>query len=128
MSVCTSRLDPHWRYRPSAVLRRFLVDWQGSRLLFDPRSDFREITQCQLGFAPLQDRHGQGPCGLHYQARKTRFLPVNFFSSFRTRWRQVLGRIYSLSLEYDGGGVGRVLFSDLIVSLDCPPENLNFVL
>ena len=51
-----------------------------------------------------------------------------FFSSFRTRWRQVLGRIYSLSLEYDGGGVGRVLFSDLIVSLDCPPENLNFVL
>ncbi|KAH9049679.1 hypothetical protein EDB84DRAFT_1644041 [Lactarius hengduanensis] len=40
----------------------------------------------------------------------------------------VLGSVYSLSLEYDGCGVGRVLFSDLIVSLDCPPEHLNFVL
>jgi hypothetical protein len=47
---------------------------------------------------------------------------------FIIRWRQVLERVYSLSLEYDGGGVGRVLFSDLIVSLDCPPEQLSFVL
>ncbi|KAI9447931.1 hypothetical protein H4582DRAFT_1802679, partial [Lactarius indigo] len=45
-----------------------------------------------------------------------------------TRWRQVLGGVYSLSLEYDGCGVGRVLFSDFIVNLDCPPEHLNFVL
>jgi hypothetical protein len=47
---------------------------------------------------------------------------------FIIRWRQVLGRVYSLSLEYDGCGVGRVLFSDLIVTLDCPPEHLTFVL
>jgi len=47
---------------------------------------------------------------------------------FTIRWRQVLGRVYSLSLEYDGCGVGRVLFSDLTVSLDCPPEHLSFVL
>ncbi|KAH9060934.1 hypothetical protein EDB87DRAFT_1723587 [Lactarius vividus] len=56
-------------------------------------------------------------------------LPVDsFFSSLRIRWRQVLGGVYSLSLEYDGCGVGRVLFSDFIVSLDCSPEHLNFVL
>jgi len=47
---------------------------------------------------------------------------------FTIRWRQVSGRVYSLSLEYDGFGVGRVLFSDLIVTLDCPPEHLTFVL
>ncbi|KAI9467117.1 hypothetical protein BJY52DRAFT_48304 [Lactarius psammicola] len=47
---------------------------------------------------------------------------------FIIRWRQVLGGVYSLSLEYDGCGVGRVLFSDFIVSLDCPPEHLNFIL
>jgi len=47
---------------------------------------------------------------------------------FIIRWRQVRGRVYSLSLEYDGCGVGRMLFSDLIVSLDCPPEHINFVL
>jgi hypothetical protein len=104
------------------------VDRQGSRLLFDPRCNFRKIAQCQFGFAPLQDRRRQGPCRLHYQVRNRRFLPVDFFSSVRTRWRQVLGRVYSLSLEYDGCGVGRVLFSDLIVTLDCPPEHLTFVL
>jgi hypothetical protein len=104
------------------------VDRQGPRLLFNPRCNFRKIAQYQLGFAPLQDRRRQGPRRLYYQARNPRFLLVDFFSSLHTRWRQVQGRMYSLSLEYDGCGVGRVLFSDLIVSLDCPPEQLSFVL
>ena len=55
---------------------------------------------------------------------------IVFSQTFVPRWRQVVGHVnvYSLSLEYDGGGVGRVLFSDLIVTLDCAPEHLSFVL
>ncbi|KAI0005115.1 hypothetical protein BJV74DRAFT_807040 [Russula compacta] len=47
---------------------------------------------------------------------------------FIIRWRKVFDRIYSLSLEYDGCGVGRILFSDFIVGLDCPPEDMDFVI
>ncbi|KAI0307065.1 hypothetical protein B0F90DRAFT_1622424, partial [Multifurca ochricompacta] len=47
---------------------------------------------------------------------------------FIIRWRQVSGHVYNLSLEYDGCGVGRILFSNFIVNLDCPPEHLSFVI
>ena len=36
--------------------------------------------------------------------------------------------MYSLSLEYDGCGVGRILLNDFIIGLDCPTEDLAFVI
>ncbi|KAI0254810.1 hypothetical protein BJV78DRAFT_1183058 [Lactifluus subvellereus] len=47
---------------------------------------------------------------------------------FTVRWRHMFGKVYGLSLEYDGCGVGNTLFSDFVVSLDCPPELLDFVI
>jgi len=47
---------------------------------------------------------------------------------FIVRWQKIFDRVYSLSLEYDGCGVGRVLFGDVVVGLDCPPEHMDFVI
>jgi len=47
---------------------------------------------------------------------------------FTIRWRKIFERVYSLSLEYDGCGVGRILLNDFIIGLDCPPEDLAFVI
>ncbi|KAH9965827.1 hypothetical protein BC827DRAFT_1180201 [Russula dissimulans] len=47
---------------------------------------------------------------------------------FIVRWRKIFERVYSLSLEYDGCGVGRTLFSDFVLGLDCPPEHMDFVI
>jgi len=61
-----------------------------------------------------------------------RFVP--FISPHRLcpnthpRWRKNFERVYSLSLEYDGCGVGRILLNDFIIGLDCPPEDLAFVI
>ncbi|KAI0268153.1 hypothetical protein BC834DRAFT_678804 [Gloeopeniophorella convolvens] len=44
------------------------------------------------------------------------------------KWKAVFGQAYSLSLEYEGNGIGRVLFNDYILRLDCPPEDLDFVI
>ncbi|KAI9513291.1 hypothetical protein F5148DRAFT_1157495 [Russula earlei] len=47
---------------------------------------------------------------------------------FILRWRKIFERVYSLSLEYDGCGVGRILFNDFVLGLDCPPDDLDFVI
>ncbi|KAI0053715.1 hypothetical protein FA95DRAFT_479976 [Auriscalpium vulgare] len=44
------------------------------------------------------------------------------------RWQHIAGSMYSISLEYDGHGVGRVLFSDLLLRLDCPVAEIAFVI
>ncbi|KAA1466550.1 hypothetical protein DENSPDRAFT_831401 [Dentipellis sp. KUC8613] len=44
------------------------------------------------------------------------------------RWRSISSKVYSLSLEYDANGVGRVLFSDCVVRIDCTPQEVDFVM
>ena len=54
--------------------------------------------------------------------------PNRLYVNSHPRWRKIFERMYSLSLEYDGCGVGRILLSDFIIGLDCPPEDLAFVI
>ncbi|TFY74676.1 hypothetical protein EWM64_g9336 [Hericium alpestre] len=41
------------------------------------------------------------------------------------RWRRISNKVYSVSLDYDASGVGRTLFTDFIVRLDCPPQDVG---
>jgi len=54
--------------------------------------------------------------------------PHRLYLNSHPRWRKIFERVYSLSLEYDGCGVGRILLNDFIIGLDCPPEDLAFVI
>jgi hypothetical protein len=127
VSLFATRLAPRWRYRPSTVLRGCLVDWQGPRLLLNPRRSIRKTAQRHFANARLQNYYGEGPRGLHRQVCSLGRFPSSKFS-FYPRWRHIFGKVYGLSLEYDGCGVGSTLFSDFVVSLDCPPELLDFVI
>jgi len=43
---------------------------------------------------------------------------------FIVKWKWLKESVYSFSLEYEAGGVGRNLFEDLILRLDCPPQHV----
>lgn len=55
-------------------------------------------------------------------------FPYRRYLIFHARWRKIFESVYSLSLEYDGCGVGRMLLKDFIIGLDCPPEALAFII
>ncbi|KAI0068541.1 hypothetical protein BV25DRAFT_1866539 [Artomyces pyxidatus] len=44
------------------------------------------------------------------------------------RWRRVMEKAFSISLEYEARGVGRILFENLTVRLDCSPQEIDFVI
>jgi hypothetical protein len=71
-----------------------------------------------------------GTALMDFTIRFATFLifPIGYVPNFHPRWRKIFERVYSLSLEYDGCGVGRILLDDFIVCLDCPPEDLAFVI
>ncbi|KAL4081425.1 hypothetical protein V8B97DRAFT_24495 [Scleroderma yunnanense] len=48
--------------------------------------------------------------------------------SFIVRWRSVEAGVYALSLDYDAGGVGRTLFDECYLRLDCDPQTVSFVI
>lgn len=48
--------------------------------------------------------------------------------SFIVRWRFVEVGIYALSLDYEAGGVGRTLFDDRFLKLDCEPQTITFMI
>jgi len=82
--------------------------------------DFRTIpNSC---FAQLTSR---APCMLVYQGLAGKAL-VNFV----IRWNLIDGDLYNISLEYETGGVGRLLFDNCHVHLDkdCDPQTIAFVI
>ncbi|KAG6330920.1 hypothetical protein ID866_8170 [Astraeus odoratus] len=48
--------------------------------------------------------------------------------SFIVRWRFVDVGVYALSLDYEAGGVGRTLFEDYHLKLDCEPQTVSFMI
>lgn len=44
------------------------------------------------------------------------------------RWHLISDDTYKIALEYEAGGVGRTLFDDIRVRLDCDPQSLAFVI
>ncbi|KAI0322507.1 hypothetical protein OF83DRAFT_1235624 [Amylostereum chailletii] len=44
------------------------------------------------------------------------------------KWRPLGSSIFSLILEYDGNGVGRVLFNDLSMRLECQPQDIDLII
>lgn len=48
--------------------------------------------------------------------------------SFIVRWRLVEFGIYALSLDYEAGGVGRILFDEYYLKLDCEPQTVSFMI
>ncbi|KAI6127417.1 hypothetical protein EDD16DRAFT_1552841 [Pisolithus croceorrhizus] len=48
--------------------------------------------------------------------------------SFIVRWRLVEVGIYALSLDYEAGGVGRILFDEYYLKLDCEPQTVTFMI
>ncbi|KAH7916226.1 hypothetical protein BJ138DRAFT_996226 [Hygrophoropsis aurantiaca] len=48
--------------------------------------------------------------------------------SFILRWQLVEVGLYSLSLDYEAGGVGRMLFDNYELRLDCEPQTVSFMI
>ncbi|OAX34792.1 hypothetical protein K503DRAFT_418923 [Rhizopogon vinicolor AM-OR11-026] len=48
--------------------------------------------------------------------------------SFIIKWKIVEVGLYSLSLEYEAGGVGRTLFEDCYLKLECEPQIVTFMI
>jgi len=44
------------------------------------------------------------------------------------RWQRVRDQLYKYSLEYDGGGVGTVLFSDFRMKIEVDPKMVTFLI
>ena len=44
------------------------------------------------------------------------------------RWHLINDDTYKISLEYEAGGVGRTLFDDIYVRLECDPQSLAFLI
>lgn len=44
------------------------------------------------------------------------------------RWQRVRDQLYRYSLEYDGGGVGDVLFNDFKMKVEMDPQKVNFLI
>jgi len=44
------------------------------------------------------------------------------------KWKIVGDSVYMLSLQYEHGGVGRILFENMSMRLSCLPEDINFVI
>jgi len=48
--------------------------------------------------------------------------------TFFVRWHPISRGQYNIALEYEAGGVARILFEDYRVRLDCDPQAVNFLL
>jgi len=48
--------------------------------------------------------------------------------TFTIRWHRIRDQLYKYSMEYDGGGVGDVLFSDLRMRVDNDPQTISFLI
>ncbi|KAH7919538.1 hypothetical protein BV22DRAFT_1040794 [Leucogyrophana mollusca] len=48
--------------------------------------------------------------------------------SFIIRWQLVEVGLYSLSLDYEAGGAGRILFDNYELRLDCEPQTVSFMI
>jgi len=48
--------------------------------------------------------------------------------TFFVRWHPLSRGFYNLSLEYEAGGVARILFEDYRVHLECDPRTVTFLL
>lgn len=44
------------------------------------------------------------------------------------RWQKIRDRLYKYSLEYEGGGVGDMLFSDFRMRIDNDPRSVGFLI
>ncbi len=44
------------------------------------------------------------------------------------RWHRIRDQLYKYSLEYDGGGVGDVLFKDFRLRVDSDPQAVSFLI
>jgi hypothetical protein len=99
--------------------------------------DFRAI-----GDASFAQLTGGAPFMLVYQGLVGK-ARVNFIIRFATmplvwwpvllkcvsRWNLCEGDMYKISLEYEAGGVGSILFDDFCIHLDteCDPQAIAFV-
>ncbi|KAJ3568761.1 hypothetical protein NP233_g5500 [Leucocoprinus birnbaumii] len=48
--------------------------------------------------------------------------------TFTVRWHRIRDQLYKYSMEYDGGGVGDVLFSDFRMRVDNDPRAVTFLI
>jgi len=44
------------------------------------------------------------------------------------RWQRIRDQLYKYSLEYDGGGVGAVLFNDFRMKIEVDPKMVTFLI
>ncbi|KDQ64201.1 hypothetical protein JAAARDRAFT_27828 [Jaapia argillacea MUCL 33604] len=80
--------------------------------------DFNSIADAS--FARL---HKLNPDSQVYRGRVGK-AELNFIA----RWTTTGGNSYKLTLDYKAGGVGRTLFEDLELQLDCDPQEVLFVI
>lgn len=52
----------------------------------------------------------------------------DLFLIFDHRWQRIRDQLYKYSMEYEGGGVGDVVFSDFRMRVDSDPRTVTFLI